>query len=107
MAKFLSEMYPIGLQPNRENSSFEHATFLELNIEIRDKQFVTSVYDKRDDFPFTIVQYPSNLSNIPDKIQYNVFVSQTIRYIRVKQMCFKIFSINNGKNLFNSKTIYK
>ena len=54
MAKFLSEIYPEGLQPNRENSSFEQAKFLELNIDIIDKQFGTSLHDKRDDFPFTI-----------------------------------------------------
>ena len=56
---------------------------MELNIEIKDGRFCTSVYDKRDDFPFEIVQYPSANSNIPDKILINVFVSQTVRYLRV------------------------
>ena len=41
------------------------------------------VYDKRDDFSFKIVQYPSTESNVPSEQIYNIFASQLIRYIRV------------------------
>ena len=80
---YLSEIYPPGLQPGKENVDDDKATFLELNIKISEDKFLTSVYDKRDDFPFSIVQYPSVKSNIPEKILYNVFVSQIVCYIRV------------------------
>ena len=42
-----------------------------------------SVYDKRDDFDFPIVNFPYLSSNIPESPAYGVFVSQLIRYARV------------------------
>ena len=42
-----------------------------------------SLYDKRDDFPFDIVQYIPTISNIPINTSYGVFGSQLIRYFRI------------------------
>ena len=44
---------------------------------------MTKIFDKRNDFDFKIVKYPHVLSNIPDRIVYNVFVSQMLRIARV------------------------
>ena len=46
----------------------------------------TRLYDKREDFDFTLVHFPYLSSNILESIVYGVFVSQLIRYGRV---CFK------------------
>ena len=40
ISELLGEIYPVGLQPNKENISDQSATFLELNIEIKDTRFL-------------------------------------------------------------------
>ena len=42
--------------------------------------FHLSVYDKRDDFSFRIVNFPHMDSNIP---AYGVYISQLVRYVRI------------------------
>ncbi|KAK3095712.1 hypothetical protein FSP39_017933 [Pinctada imbricata] len=42
----------------------------------------TSLYDKRDDFNFSITNFPFLSSNIPSSPAYGVFISQLIRYAR-------------------------
>jgi hypothetical protein len=42
----------------------------------------THVYDKRDDFNFSIVSFPYLCSNIPAPPAYGVYISQLIRYVR-------------------------
>ena len=42
----------------------------------------TSLYDKRDDFNFHIINFPFLSSNIPYSPAYGVFISQPIRYAR-------------------------
>ena len=52
-----------------------------LNIDINGK-LTTQLYDKRDDFSFSIVNFPYLCSNIPSSPAYGVSVSQLIRYAR-------------------------
>ena len=52
-----------------------------LNIDINGK-LTTQLYDKRDDFSFSIVNFPYLCSNIPSSPAYGVYVSQLIRYAR-------------------------
>ena len=42
----------------------------------------TRLYDKHDDFDFTIVNFPHLSSNIPSSPAYGVYISQLIRYSR-------------------------
>ena len=42
----------------------------------------THIYDKRDDFNFSIVNFPFLCSNIPASPAYGVYISQLIRYGR-------------------------
>ena len=44
---------------------------------------LTQLYDKRDDFNCSIVNFPFIDSNIPKSPAYGVFISQLIRYARV------------------------
>ena len=83
LSQYLSQIYPPELEIRKENDNSNKATFLEFNIEKQMSKFKLSVYDKRDDFPFKIVQYPSIGSNVPSEQIYNIFASQVIRYIRV------------------------
>ena len=40
------------------------------------------IYDKRDDFPFKIVNFPDLSGNIPENGSYGVFIAQALRYAR-------------------------
>ena len=57
-AKHFPDKYPTELQLNKENTSDKHTSFLDLNIKVIGSDAHTSVYDKRDDFGFPIVNFP-------------------------------------------------
>ena len=50
-------IYPKSLTLNKENRSDDKAHVLDLNISVNYGVFDISLYDKREDFPFNIVQY--------------------------------------------------
>ena len=77
-----SEIYPPELTLNRENNFSDRATFLDLDINISNGRFVTKLYDKRSDFSFSIVNFPSKSSNIPTTIIHGVIISQVLRFCR-------------------------
>ena len=62
---FQLEYLPPELVLNLENEVETKATFLDLDIEIKDKQFTTKIFDKRDQFKFEIISYPDFRRNIP------------------------------------------
>ena len=45
--------------------------------------FSISIYNKRDDFTFQIVNFPHMDSNIPANPAYGVYISQLVRYARI------------------------
>ena len=45
--------------------------------------FRISIYDKREDFAFRIVNFPHMDSNIPANPDYLVYISQLVRYARI------------------------
>ena len=77
-----SEIYPPELELGKENIGYNQGTFLDLKIEIREEKFVISLYDKRDNFPFSIVRMPYLDSNIPSKIFYSAFGGEILRFAR-------------------------
>ena len=60
-------------------------SYLDLEINIRDRKFTTAVFDKRDGFSFHtyIVNFPHMDSNIPSKPAYGVYTSQLVRIGRI------------------------
>ena len=79
----LSEIYPASLVVNKSNSLENNVAYLDINIVSESNNLKFSVYDKRDDFSFEIVNYPYLDSCIPRKSALGVFVSQLIRYARI------------------------
>ena len=79
-----------------EHSGY-HATFLDLNITIRNVKISNKFYNKRDDFFFFIVRMPSFHSNIPPTVFYSVFLRSFVlqdivfssRYISVSSKLAK------------------
>ena len=85
-----SKIYPQELTLNKENNLNQKASFLDIDTEITDKKFVTSLYDKRKDFNFEMVNHPFLCGNFPKRPSYGVFLSQIVRFSRVcmKYQCF-------------------
>jgi hypothetical protein len=74
---------PVNLKLKTQESS-SSALYLDmLEIDMGSK-FKTQLYDNRDDFNFSIVNFPyqCTCSNIPSSPAYGVYVSQLIRYAR-------------------------
>ena len=83
LLKCMREIYPKELVLKLENSdSDQQASYFDLDISIVDKELVTTLYDKRDDFPFKIVNFPDLSGNIPIAASYGVFIAQALRYAR-------------------------
>ena len=80
-SKYHSDIYPTELELKCEHVG-NHATFLELDIEIIDNTFVYKLFDKRDAFPFSIVRMPDLRGNIPSHIFYGSIFSEFLRIAR-------------------------
>ena len=76
--KSYRDIYPKELELKCEHQG-NRATFLELDIVIENGVFVYKLFDKRDDFPFTIVRMPDLSSNIPDHVFYGSFTAEVKR----------------------------
>ena len=79
--KSFLDIYPSELELKVENQG-NHATFLNLDITIKDGIFTYKLYDKRDDFPFNIVRMPYSDSNIPQTIFYSALKGEFLRIAR-------------------------
>ena len=67
MAKF-------GFQLNKATSDTE-SPFLDLNLSISNSSVSTTIYDKRDDFDFDIVNFPFLDGDVPRRTSYGVYIS--------------------------------
>ena len=56
--KYISDTYTTEMQLNKANTSDKETSFLDLNIKVICSDIHTSVYDKRDDFRFPVVNFP-------------------------------------------------
>ena len=83
---YISEIYQTktsNLELKKTTESDNEASYLDLMVSItRDGQLEFRLYDKRDQFNFTIVNFPFLDSNIPVKPAYGVYNSQLVRYTR-------------------------
>ena len=75
------EIYPSELELKCEHQG-SHATFLDLYIQIIDGIFVYKLFDKRDEFPFSIVRMPDLSGNLPSFIFYGSIMSEFLRIAR-------------------------
>ena len=102
-SEFLHVIYPSELEIKDTTESGCSASYLDLLLEYdNEKKLCVKLYDKRDDFNFSVVNFPFLCSNIPSSPAYGVFVSQLIRYARASS--FYIDFIARGK-LLTSKLL--
>ena len=85
------KIYPRELAINAESNNPRDITYLDLRIRLENGGVDFSIYDKRDDFRFEIVNFPFIDSCIPKKSALGVYYSQLIRYGRIssKLVTFK------------------
>ena len=77
-------------------------SYLDILITINNGKYVTAVYDKRDSFNFSIVNFPYLSSNIPSKPAYGVYISQLVRIGRI---CDNFEQFNDRHYKLTSKLI--
>ena len=75
------QIYPKELELKEEHKG-THATFLDLDITIINNIFIYKLFDKRDDFPFSIIRMPDLSGNIPAHVFYGSIMSEFLRIAR-------------------------
>ena len=80
--KHIPDIYPAELQLNKANTSDKETSFLDLNVKVIGSDIHTSVYDKRDDFGFPIVNFPWLSGDVPRLPSYGIYISQLVRFAR-------------------------
>ena len=80
--KYIPDLYPTELHLNKANTSDKETSFLDLNIKVIGSDIHTSVYDKRDDFGFPIVNFPWLSGDVPILPSYGIYILQLVRFAR-------------------------
>ena len=85
VGNYISAIYPPELQLTDTSTSSTEVCYLDTHIKTggTNTPFHISIYDKRDDFTFRIVNFPHMDSNIPANPAYGVYISQLVRYARI------------------------
>ena len=74
----IDDIYLSELQLKKTSESPTALSYLDIEVNIVDGKYSTTIYDKRDDFNFRIVNFPHLISNIPSGPAYGVYISQLI-----------------------------
>lgn len=78
----IKQIYPEELELKDTSLEGNKVAYLDRLVKINNGLLLSSLYDKRDDFPFTIRNYPHMDSNIPVLPTYGVYISQIIRFTK-------------------------
>ena len=83
--KHINEIYPSELILKNTTTTSSEASCLDTTINIGEGNGTVriSVYYKREEFNFKIVNFPYLDSNIPRNPAYGVYISQLVRYARI------------------------
>ena len=74
--QYLPVIYPQTLEVKKSSNNRTKANFLDLNLQIdKDQNLEIAVYDKRDDFPFPIVNFSFLDSCIPRKPALGIYLN--------------------------------
>ena len=81
----ISDIYPSELELKETTLASTEVCYLGTKISQGDRNtpFHISVYDKRDDFTFRIVNFPHMDSTIPANPAYGVYISQLVGHARM------------------------
>ena len=79
----IGDIYPPELVLKETTEKSGLVSYLDVGISVRNGQYNTTVYDKRDSFNFKIVNFPFMSSNIPSGPAYGIYISQLVRIGRI------------------------
>ena len=82
---------------HKANTSDKETSFLDFNIKIIGSDIHTSVYDKRDDFGFPIVN-----GDVPRLPSYGIYISQLVRFARC---CTSVLDFHSKNLQITSKLL--
>ena len=80
--KSYKEIYPQQMELKVENQGTIKASHLDLDLEIKDRVFISRLYDKREAFKFDVVRMPFKCSNMPYKMFYSTISAEVLRICR-------------------------
>ncbi|XP_055999510.1 uncharacterized protein LOC130047876 [Ostrea edulis] len=97
---YVESIYPCELEIKHTPESSTSASYFNilLKVDIKGK-LTTQLYDKRYDFSFSVVNFPYLCSNIPLSPVNGFYISQLIRYAKVRSVNNQF--LNRGKLLRN------
>ena len=100
----LRNIFPIYIQQNlnKANTSDKETSFLDFNIKVIGSDIHTSVYDKRDDFGFPIVNFPWLSGYVPRLASYGIYISQLVRFARC---CTRVLDFHSKNLQITSKLL--
>ena len=104
LEKYIPDIYPAELHLNKANTLDKETSlkFLDLNIEVICNDIHTSVYHKRDDFGFPIVNFPSLSGDVPRLSSYCIYISQLVRFARC---CTSVLDFHSKNLQITSKLL--
>ena len=70
----VNQIYPPELQLNKANISDTEAPFLDVHLSVANGFVSSTIYDKRDDFDFDIVNFPFLDGGVPRRASYGVYI---------------------------------
>jgi hypothetical protein len=76
-------IYPNSIPLTQGNVDDFVENFLDINIKNEDNDCSLKIYHKVDDFDFNVITFPFPCSNIDNKITYNCFYSQLVRFCNI------------------------
>jgi len=76
-------IYPRELPLNQTSVTGTKCAYLDIDIELKNGDIITSIYNKTDDFNFEVVRYVSYDSNTSVSVGLNTFYSQLVRIGRI------------------------
>ena len=79
-----------------------YVSFLDLNIQVISSDIHTSVYDKRDDFGFPIVNFQWLSGDVPRLPSYGIYILQLVRLSR---WCTSILDFHSKNLQITSKLL--
>ena len=80
--KHYKDIYPTELELKKENNSNSCYSFLDIYFYIENEEFHTKLFDKRDNFGFSIVKMPFYCPNVPSKLFYGSTRAELLRIFR-------------------------
>ena len=87
---------------NKANTYDTETSFLDLNIKIIGSNIHTSVYDKRDDVGYPIVNFPRLSGDVPGLPSYDIYISQLVRFARC---CISVLDFHSKNLQITSKLL--